>query len=163
MPVSGSPDLRRILLEAAVIVLLGVVLGLSFNGRLLMTVFSGRLAQAPVEDAARTLYPLPVDLAEVRELLAAGAALVDARAVELYADGHLPGALSLPPGAQLETFRRAVPLDRVIITYCSGYGCPDSFDQGVRLLEAGWQDVRVYEGGYPEWRDAGLPVERGEP
>lgn len=166
MHYSGPPDFRRILLEAAVIVLLGAVLGLSFNGRLLMNVFSGRLAQPPVETGTRPLYPSPVELVEVRELLAAGAALVDARALELYADGHLPGALSLPLAemdAQLETFRRTVPLDRVIITYCNGYGCPDSFDQGVRLLAAGWQDVRVFEGGYPEWRDAGLPTEKGAP
>lgn len=166
MRVSESPDFRRILLEAAVIVLLGVVLGLSFNGRLLMNVFSGRPAPPPVVTVDRTRYPLPVELAEVRELLAAGAALVDARATELYADGHLPGALSLPLAemdAQLETLRQAVPLDRVLISYCNGYGCPDSFDQGVRLLAAGWQEVRVFEGGYPEWRDAGLPVERGEP
>lgn len=157
---------RRILLEAAVIVLLGVVLGLSFNGRLLMNVFSGRLPQAQVETGPRSLYPVPADLTEVRELVASGAVLVDARAVELYADGHLPGARSLPLGEMdehIEAFRLAVPTDAVVITYCNGYGCPDSFDQGVRLLAAGWRDVRVYEGGYPEWRDAGLPVEQGAP
>lgn len=166
MQTPAQPDFRRILLEAAVIVLLGIVLGLSFNGRLLMNVFSGRLPQSPVEAEPRARYPLPVDLAEVRELAAAGAALVDTRALELHVDGRLPGALSLPLGemdAQLEAFRQTVPFDRVIITYCNGYGCPDSFDQGVRLLAAGWREVRVFEGGYPEWRDAGLPVERGEP
>ncbi|HXV19694.1 MAG TPA: rhodanese-like domain-containing protein [Desulfuromonadales bacterium] len=159
-------ETRRILLEAVVIVLLGVVLGLSFNGRLLLNVFSGRLPQTQVETEPRALYPVPVDLAAVRELTAAGAVLIDARAAELYADGHLPGARSLPLGEMdehLEAFRRAVPTDAVIITYCNGYGCPDSFDQGVRLLAAGWRDVRVFEGGYPEWRDAGLPVEQGAP
>jgi rhodanese-related sulfurtransferase len=161
-----TAETRRILLEAAVIVLLGVVLGLSFNGRLLLNVFSGRLPQSQEEAEPRALYPVPVDLAGVRELTAAGAVLVDARAAELYADGHLPGARSLPLGEmdeQLEAFRQTVPTDAVIITYCNGYGCPDSFDQGVRLLEAGWRDVRVFEGGYPEWRDAGLPVEQGAP
>jgi rhodanese-related sulfurtransferase len=161
-------EFRRILLEAAVIVILGVVLGLSFNGRLLMNAFSGRPPQPPQQQQAgpQALYPSPVDLAEVRELVAAGAVLLDARAAELYADGHLPGALSLPleeMDQQLAAFRQAVPTDAVIITYCSGYGCPDSFDQGVRLLAAGWRDVRVFEGGYPEWRDAGLPVEGGAP
>jgi rhodanese-related sulfurtransferase len=159
-------EFRRILLEAAVIVILGVVLGLSFNGRLLMNVFSGRLPQSQQETGSQARYPMPVDLAAVRELTAAGAVLVDARAAELHADGHLPGALSLPLAEmdqQLEAFRQSVPTDAVIITYCNGYGCPDSFDQGVRLLAAGWRDVRVFEGGYPEWRDAGLPVERGAP
>lgn len=163
-PAQAEP--RRILLEAAVIVLLAVVLGLSFNGRLLMNVFSGRLPQPQVEAEPRALLPVPADLAEVRQLAAEGAVLVDARAAELYADGHLPGARSLPLGEMdehLEAFRQAVPTESVVITYCAGYGCPDSFDQGVRLLAAGWRDVRVFEGGYPEWRDAGLPVERGAP
>jgi rhodanese-related sulfurtransferase len=159
-------ELRRILLEAAVIVLLGVVLGLSFNGRLLLKVFTGGQPQPSAEVESRALYPVPVDLAEVRQLAADGAVLLDARTVELYADGHLPGARSLPLGEMdegLAAFRQAVPTDAVIITYCSGYGCPDSFDQGVRLLAEGWRDVRVFEGGYPEWRDAGLPVEQGAP
>ena len=50
-----------------------------------------------------------------------------------------------------------------MILYCSGYGCPDSFDLGQILLEEGFRDVRVYEGGMPEWRDQGLPVEKGAP
>ena len=161
-----TAETRRILLEAAVIILLGGVLGLSFNGRLLMNVFSGQLPPTKVEFAPQSLYPFPADLGEVRDLLAAGAILVDARTAELYADGHLPGARSLPLGemdAQLEAFRQEVPTDAVIITYCSGYGCPDSFDQGMRLLAEGWRDVRVFEGGYPDWRDAGLPVEGGAP
>jgi rhodanese-related sulfurtransferase len=49
-----------------------------------------------------------------------------------------------------------------LVIYCNGYGCPDSFDLGLRLIEAGYRDVRVFEGGLPEWRDAGLPVIEGE-
>jgi len=165
-----SDETRRILLESAVILLLGIVLGLTFNGRLLLDVFSGRLPQPAVEEKVSergwTPYPAPVTLAEVKELVAAGALLVDARAAELYAEGHLPGARSLPLGeadAQLDSFRQTVAADTVIVTYCNGYGCPDSFDLGVRLLQAGWRDIRVFEGGVPEWRDAGLPLERGGP
>jgi 3-mercaptopyruvate sulfurtransferase SseA len=29
------------------------------------------------------------------------------------------------------------------------------------LVQAGHKKVLVYMGGYPEWQDAGLPVERG--
>ena len=161
-----SAEFRRILLEAAVIVLLGVVLGLSFNGRLLLTVFSGAPPQRSAEVRQQAHYPVPVSLEEVRELAAAGGVLVDARAAELYAEGHLPGARSLPLGEveeHLDAFREAASADTAVVTYCNGYDCPDSFDLGVELLRAGWRDVRVFEGGYPEWRDAGLPVERGAP
>jgi rhodanese-related sulfurtransferase len=54
-----------------------------------------------------------------------------------------------------------VPEDRPLITYCNGYGCPDSYDLAVLLLEAGYRRVWVFEGGFPAWRDAGLPAKRG--
>ena len=163
-----SGELRRILLEAAVILALGVVVGLSINYRLVLDVFSGRMtAQVPVvADAAVELYPVPVDLQRLQTLLGQGALLVDARAVELYAEGHLQGARSLPLGelsSRLGAFRAQVPLETTLILYCSGYGCPDSFDLGVLLLKDGYQDVQVFEGGLPEWRDAGLPVDKGAP
>ena len=64
---------------------------------------------------------------------------------------------------RLTEFKNQVPRETVLIAYCSGYGCPDSFDLGARLLAEGYHDVRVYEGGFPEWRDAHLPVEKGTP
>lgn len=166
MPVSA--DTRRILLEAVVIFVLGVVLGLSFNYRLVMNAFGGApAAPASTGDAPADIrFPAPADLEEVRQLLGEGAVPVDARAREIYDEGHLPSARSLPLGevAELiESFVEAVPADSVLLVYCSGYGCPDSFDLGVRLLSEGYRNVRVFEGGYPEWRDAGLPVEGGTP
>lgn len=157
--------LPRIFLEAVLIAALGIAVGLASNQRLVRDAFAGRLAapQPAAAQSAATL-PQPVLLAEVRELLAAGALPVDAREADLHAAGHLPGAFSLPIGAVealLEGFRRQVATDRTLLLYCSGYGCPDSFDLGMLLINAGYRDVRVYEGGFPEWRDAGLPVEGG--
>jgi rhodanese-related sulfurtransferase len=157
--------LPRIFLEAALIAVLGIVVGLASNQRLIRDAFAGRLT-APQSAAARSAatLPQPVLLAEVRELLAAGALPIDAREADLHAAGHLPGALSVPFGtaeARLDELRRQVAADRTLVLYCSGYGCPDSFDLGLLLMAAGYLDVRVFEGGFPEWRDAGLPVEAG--
>lgn len=172
----------RMLIEAGIIFCVGVVLGLSFNTQLVMDAFSGKISTLPhplfqplsrtgpteiaVKAPQKSIYPVPVMLDEVRQLLNKGAVAVDARAPEIYASGHLPHARSLPLGevdSQLPGFKAKVPFDTVLITYCSGYGCPDSFDLGVRLLAEGYQDVRVYEGGLPEWRDADLPVEKSTP
>ena len=149
-PPTSEPNVRsetrRILLEAAVIVLLGAVLGLSFNYRLVMNAFSGRAPLPPAETApTQAPFPLPASLAQVQELAAAGAVLIDARAPELYAEGHLPGARSLPLEALtagVAALRRDVPTEAVLVTYCSGFGCPDSFDLGVALLQSGWREVR---------------------
>jgi len=154
--------LQRTLIEVLLIALLGLLAGLAVNHRLVLDAFAGRLAApGPVATTANAALPQPVLLAEVRELVAAGALPVDARDAALYADGHLPGAVSLSLGevnAQLAGFRQQVAAERVLILYCNGYGCPDSFDLGLRLIAEGYHDVRVFEGGFPEWRDAGLPV-----
>jgi len=152
-----------ILRESLLIALFGLLVGLVVNHRLVLDAFAGRLAAPQPVAAGNTVnLPQPVLLDEVRELAAAGALPVDARDAALYTDGHLPGATSLPLGeveSRLAMFLRQVAATRTLIIYCNGYGCPDSFDLGQRLLDAGYGDVRVFEGGFPEWRDAGLPVE----
>jgi rhodanese-related sulfurtransferase len=163
-------ETRRILLEAAIIFFLGAVIGLSFNFRLVMNAFSGTGGVSEVSvnpvTGAESRYPVPVDLQTIRELAGEGVVLVDARPAELYAQGHLPDARSLPLGevdARIGDFRRQYPPSTTLVTYCSGYGCTDSFDLAERLLREGYRDVRVFEGGFPEWRDTGLPVAKGAP
>lgn len=167
--------IRTMVIEAGVIFAIGVVLGLSFNAQLVLDAFAGRLStvaapssggEAEQSTQEFQAFPLPVMLEEVRELLAEGGLAVDARAAEVHAEGHLPKAFAFPLGEYdqvLPEFLERVPKDRTLMLYCSGFGCPDSFDLGERLLAEGYQDVRVYEGGFPEWRDAGLSVEKGAP
>lgn len=153
----------------------GALVGLSLHHQLVMDAFSGRLVppsrpvvpfQPEAQDKAPAALPMPVLLDEVQQVIASGGLIVDARSPELYAQGHIAGALSLPLTeieAGLPEFLERIAKDRIIIAYCSGFGCPDSFDLGVVLIEAGYLDVRVFEGGYPEWRDAGLPVTGEKP
>jgi rhodanese-related sulfurtransferase len=170
-----SPALRRILLEALILTMFAFAVGLSFNYQLVMNAFTSKTvaARAAEQKAVETpavgavaeqVYPEPVELDEIDELLAEGALLVDARHTEDFRAGRLQGAVSLPLGevaTLLDGFSQRVPKERVLILYCNGFGCPDSFDLGVILLEAGYQQVRVYEGGLPEWRDEGRPLQEG--
>lgn len=158
-------DLRRALLIA----LLAVAVGLAVNSQLLWRVFSGQtLTRVPpaVDESAEVILPLPVELAEVRELQNSTTLFIDARSKDAFAEGHLPGARSLPRGeevAGLGVLQAEVSLDTPLIVYCSGYDCTDSFELAERLIAAGYRQVRVFEGGFPEWRDAGLPVEGAQP
>lgn len=157
---------RRVLLEAVILVSVAMMAGLSLNYSMVMNAFSGRsvaVAQIPVQQSDIRM-PLPVDYEELDELLAAGALLVDARDRHIYEESHLPGAISLPLGEVvlfLEDFMAKYPRSTPLIVYCNGFGCPDSFDLGVRLLAEGYQQVQVYEGGFPEWRDRGRDLESG--
>lgn len=160
-------NLRQVLLQSVVIVCFGVGVGLMFNFPMLMTIVKEgapkgeRLISATV--APRS--PRTVVLEEVEQLQ--GKTLrIDARIPELYAEGHLPGAVSLPYAevdGLLESFNARVAKDESMIIYCSGYGCPDSFDLALLLLAEGYRDVSVFEGGYPQWRDAGKPIETDLP
>ena len=156
-------ELKRILLEACVLVAFGGLFGLTVHHQLVLDAFAGRLVpQRPaVPEAVTAPLPGPVLLDEVQQILAEGGLLVDARSPELFASAHIQDAMSLPLveiDKALEAFVSEGDRDRTLVTYCSGFGCPDSFDLGVLLIEAGYRDVRVFEGGFPEWRDAGLAV-----
>jgi rhodanese-related sulfurtransferase len=159
-------EFKRIILEACVLVAFAALFGLTLNHQLVMDAFSGQLV--PLRNDAdvhiEMQLPVPVLLDEVRHALASGGLVIDARSPELYAEGHIKGAVSLPLveiDIALPDFIARTPRDKKIIAYCSGFGCPDSFDLGLLLIEEGYADVGVFEGGYPEWHDAGLPVEEG--
>ena len=164
-----TDNLKRILLEACVLIAFGALFGLTINNQLVLDAFAGRLIpQRPVGDMQEEpqekvplAYPMPILLDEVQQLMTEGGLLVDARSAELFEAAHIEGAISLPLvdlDDHMADFTRRIGKDQVIVTYCSGFGCPDSFDLGMRLIETGYSDVRVFEGGYPEWRDAGLAV-----
>ncbi|MCF6266837.1 MAG: rhodanese-like domain-containing protein [Desulfuromusa sp.] len=169
-----SPSMRRIFLEVLILCVLSATVGLSLNFKLIFRVFSGKSVAPAVSNSAETsegtivaadaidAFPIPIELVDLDELLSAGALLIDARSFHSYQQEHLAGALSLPFADfanQIEKFKQLIPVDQTLITYCSGYGCPDSFDLGVRLIQEGYLDVLVYEGGLPEWKDAGRALE----
>ena len=102
----------------------------------------------------------PMTRDELQRRLEAGEdlVLVDVRPPEEYAAGHLPNAVSMPL-EELDRRLRELPRDREIVAYCRGPYC--AFAPGaVRVLRAAGFDARRLEDGLPEWRAAGLAVER---
>lgn len=163
-PLPGSRDL----LEALILILVACAAGLSLNYSMVLKSFTGLspvAVQQPGPNVDEVGFPEPVDFEDLEPLLNSGYLLVDARARQAYLHSHLSGALSLPLG-EVETlladFKARTRLDTPLIVYCNGFGCPDSFDLGVRLLAEGYARVLVYEGGFPEWRDRGGILKSGE-
>jgi rhodanese-related sulfurtransferase/predicted transcriptional regulator len=101
----------------------------------------------------------PVAPAELMERAKKGLVTVlDVRPAEEYAAGHLPGAINLPVD-RLESHLAKLPRRKEIVAYCRGPYCLMSFEAVAALRKRGLRARRL-ENGFPEWRAAGLPVER---
>jgi rhodanese-related sulfurtransferase/DNA-binding transcriptional ArsR family regulator len=85
--------------------------------------------------------------------------VLDVRPAQEYAAGHLPGAVNIPI-ERLEGELARLPKKREVIAYCRGPYCLMSFEAVARLRQRGWKARRL-EGGFPEWRAAGRPIESG--
>lgn len=86
--------------------------------------------------------------------------LWDVRPSLEYAAGHIPGARSVPL-SQLEEALASLPEDAELVAYCRGPFCAYA-DEAVRRITARGGEAHRLEAGFPEWRRAGLPVERNE-
>jgi rhodanese-related sulfurtransferase/DNA-binding transcriptional ArsR family regulator len=101
----------------------------------------------------------PVPHAELLDRVAKGLVVViDVRPPEEYAAGHVPGAINVPID-QLEARLARLPKRKEVVAYCRGPYCLMSFDAVQTLRQRGIKARRL-EDGFPEWRAAGLPVER---
>ena len=84
--------------------------------------------------------------------------VLDVRPSEEFAAGHLPGAVNIPIH-QLEKRLKELPRRKEVIAYCRGPYCLMSYD-AVSLLRKKGLKARRLEAVLPEWRLAGLPVDR---
>jgi len=87
--------------------------------------------------------------------------VLDVRPEGEYQQGHLPGAINIPL-AELENRLSQFNPAQQIVAYCRGPHCILAFEAVEQLREQGFKAQRL-DGGLPEWRLAGLPVETTEP
>lgn len=83
--------------------------------------------------------------------------VIDVRPPEEYKAGHLKGAINIPL-SELDHALEGLSAEKEIVAYCRGPHCVLAFD-AVAQLRAKGRKARRLDGGYPEWRTAGLPVE----
>ena len=86
--------------------------------------------------------------------------VLDVRPREEYEAGHLPGAVNIPV-KEIKRRRHQLPHDQEIVAYCRGPYCVLAYDAVQNLRTAGLRARRL-QGGFPEWKAAGLPTESAE-
>lgn len=83
--------------------------------------------------------------------------VLDVRPSNEYAAGHVPGAVNIPL-SKLEQYLQELDPNQEVVAYCRGPHCVLAFDVVARLREKG-HNARRLQDGFPEWKQAGLPVE----
>jgi len=83
--------------------------------------------------------------------------VLDVRPAAEYEAGHIPGAVSMPL-EDLQQKLGEIPRDQSIVAYCRGPYCVLAV-QAVELLRQHGFTARRLQDGFPEWREAGFPVE----
>lgn len=88
--------------------------------------------------------------------------LLDVRSPELFAQGHVPGAINLPHGKIVESKLLAWPEGTMFVTYCAGPHCNGAARGALRLARLG-RPVKIMVGGIAGWLDEGFALNRAMP
>lgn len=86
--------------------------------------------------------------------------IIDIRSSSQFLEEHIPGAVSVSAATiSRSTFSRTASL----IVYCGEASCPLSENAANALVNAGYSNVRVLDGGLAAWKMQGFPVESSSP
>ena len=100
---------------------------------------------------------------ETKEKLDQGEVIIlDARKAEEYEQNHIKGAWSLPVthfSLYYPKMKDALPKDADIIIYCAGEECGASLHLAEELTRLRYKNIKVFLGGWVEWKKAGYPYE----
>jgi rhodanese-related sulfurtransferase len=84
--------------------------------------------------------------------------VLDVRPPEEFAAGHIRGAINVPV-TELKKRLNEISRDREVVAYCRGPYCLMAFEAVAELRNRGRIARRLLD-GFPEWKSAGLPVDR---
>jgi len=104
-----------------------------------------------------------ISLATAKDLFKSDKALfIDSRHEFEYNTGHIRGAMNIALkefGTHIARLKN-ISKDKLLIIYCDGIECNSSIELTVKLMESGFTNVKVFFGGWQEWKSAELPVEK---
>jgi len=78
--------------------------------------------------------------------------IIDARDAGQFAKSHIPGAVNIEWRKVLEQ-RAKIPKDRMVLIYCNTGSL--SAQAGFALRVAGYENVKILQGGFEEWKAKG--------
>lgn len=165
----------RLLRGMLITVVLSIALGAAVNFPLLRRFAAGEFRQGFIDlrEYAGIRF---IALAETEDLFAqkmqgtGGPLFIDSRRPDDFAAGHIPGALNIPQERVQHLGKREAgpdwagtfgfPGGQTLVIYCEGGDCQTSISLAKIIRDQGYQDIRIFSGGWAEWSAAGLPEEK---
>jgi len=83
--------------------------------------------------------------------------LLDVRESDMFDEGHIPGAVSIPVNDLNHWAKNYENSDEMIVVYCEGYYCIQAIDATNILKDKGF-NVKMYRNGLDEWATSGFEV-----
>lgn len=111
----------------------------------------------------QAILALETDCWDVHEAMQSpepGFVLLDVRSPELFAAGHVPGAVNLPHRRIVERNLEEYEGERLFVVYCAGPHCNGADKAALRLAGLG-RPVKKMIGGIEGWKDEGFALEAG--
>lgn len=177
--------MNKTIKEASIILFASIVLGFIANavspkGIPLVTEYSERFAL----DTAKTkekidltkrgklnkggfYEPVNITLEAAKQLFDENVLFIDARENSEFREGHIKGATNIPYKSFLESTNeqkletmKNISKEKIIVSYCSSDSCEISIDNAYEMAKIGYNDVKIFLGGYKEWKNKDYPIEK---
>jgi len=112
----------------------------------------------PTAQAPPPQFIAPAEVKKMMDDKDTSIVLVDTQPEEAFTEGHIPGAINYPWVPQVKP---PVPLPRnkTLVLYCPCQHDEDSIDMYKKLVEFGYLNTKILEGGWYKWVALKYPVE----
>ncbi|MCK4647147.1 MAG: rhodanese-like domain-containing protein [Candidatus Aminicenantes bacterium] len=154
---------EKLFQQIVFILILSSILGLGANFPLVEKYFQGEFQHGflSLEEYPSITF---ITLLEAQELFLKGEALfIDSRNEEAFKTGHILKAKNIPFVKYKEKgFMKLLshPLEETLVVYCDGSECQTSEELAKLLHKKGFEDIRIFFGGWTEWMKKRLPVSK---
>ena len=129
----------------AMVILLAAAPAVANDKAKLMDELSGYLEF--VDYGGGTIFAEQIPKSEYSKMM-----IIDARDSAQFAKEHIPGAVNIE-WRQVLAKSSSIPKDKAVLIYCNTGSL--SAQAGFALRVSGWENVKILQGGYAEWKTKG--------
>ena len=133
------------LISTAMVVLLAAAPAVATEKAKLIDELSGCLEF--VDYGGGTIFAEQIPKSEYSKMM-----IIDARDASQFAKEHIPGAVNIE-WRQVLANRSSISKDKTVLIYCNTGSL--SAQAGFALRVSGWENVKILQGGFAEWKAKG--------